>query len=94
MEKSKCTWKLLYNDGLCNRNCVGEYCAKHRHKIKNGSAGVQECIKCSKKIKGRTKLCTDCGGHRFTKLARYYIQKYNIVVTEHDYVTGYYKDKI
>ena len=58
-----------------------------------GSTGVLVCIGCSKGIKGKTSLCGDCGGHNFKELARYYKRRYNIILTEQDYINDHFKKK-
>ena len=93
MALNKCKWRKLRDDGYCNQRCVKEYCSLHNYLIsKKGSTGVVVCINCSKGIKGKTQLCADCGGHNFCELARYYLRKYNIILTEQDYISKKYND--
>ena len=92
MELNKCKWRKLRDGGYCNKLCKKEYCPVHDHLIsKRGSTGVLVCIGCSKGIKGKTQLCGNCGGHNYKELARYYRRKYNITLTEQDYISGNYK---
>ena len=88
---NNCIWRHLHDDGFCGRRCIGTYCALHNYILKKGSTGVLICIGCSKGVKGKTRLCGDCGNHRFKELARYYKRRYNIVITEQDYITGSYQ---
>ena len=52
---NNCKWLRKENRGLCNRKCVGEYCATHNQQIKNGAPGIILCIRCGIGIKGKTK---------------------------------------
>ena len=54
--------------------------------LKKGAPGVIDCIKCKRGVKGKTPLCSDCGGHRFRELARYHKRKKNIILTVEDYI--------
>ncbi len=74
---NKCKWLWKNDRGTCNKNCVGEYCATHNQQIKNGSPGRVICIRCGFAIKGKTKLCYDCGGMKYRTFTRYY--KKNII---------------
>ena len=52
-----------------------------------------KCIKYQRGIRGKTKLCGDCGGKIFRALDRYYRCKYNVVFDEYNYINGNYKKK-
>ena len=93
MTKNKCAWLYQNEHGLCARRCVGKYCAAHNQQLKNGSRGLILCIKCGHGVRGKTKLCAECGGPRFREFVKYYRRKHNIEYDEHDFITGDYKKR-
>ena len=93
MAKNRCKWIWKNEHGLCSQRCIGEYCAKHNQQIKNLSSGMVQCIKCGCGVRGKTRLCAECGGRRFRKFVRYYKRKYGVVLDEHDFITGDYKQR-
>ena len=89
---NKCAWKKLSGE-YCNQCCVGKYCAHHNHRFKKGAPGVINCAKCDKILKGKTPLCAKCGSKNFRGIIKYYRQRYGIVVTVEEYLSGDYKRK-
>ena len=93
MAQNKCSWVYKKN-GICQRRCVGEYCASHNQQLKYKHQLTATCIKCNKIIRGKTKLCSGCGGKNYRSFVDYYRRRYNIIYDENDYLSGNYKKNL
>ena len=60
---NKCGWLLLGRKENCGRPCVGELCAMHNYKLKNGANIPAPCQVCGVGVKCDYRLCRACGGN-------------------------------
>ena len=93
MAQNRCKWLYKKGNEMCSRRCIGDFCAAHNQQVKNGSTMMITCIKCGQVVRGKTKLCAECGGKRYRSFVKYYKQRYNIIYDENDFLTGNYREK-
>ena len=85
---NKCNWLPQGAKKRCNKNSIGEFCGYHTMIAKQGhSSGPQPCIGgCGTGIRGKYKICTSCGGHKYRSIIDYNKRKNRPIPTPEEFI--------
>ena len=84
---NKCRWLLQGSTRRCGKNSVGKFCGIHNCCAKQGCPdGPQPCIGCGKGVRGKNKICTECGGPKFRSAVEYLRRKNKPIPTPEEFL--------
>jgi len=85
---NKCSWLPQGAKTRCNKNSINEFCGYHAMIAKQGhSSGPQPCIGgCGTGIRGKYKICTQCGGHKYRSIIDYNKRKNRPIPTPEEFI--------